>query len=106
MSAEVYLLTEMIQSLEALLKERTLIPPSSLLSHPPQLLHPPLLSYHQVDPLLPNPLMFPLTPYNEGTPSYLLLDWPLLLPPAIFTPHWEQLQNGTRHLPLILWNLF
>ena len=32
--------------------------------------------------------------------------WPLSPPPAIFTPHWEQLQNGTLHLLPILWNPF
>ena len=40
-SAEVCLLTEMIQSLEALLKERSLIPPLSQPFHSPQLFHPP-----------------------------------------------------------------
>ena len=106
MSAEVCLLIEMIQLLKALLKERTLMPLSSPLSHPPQSSHPPLLSYHQVDLLAPNPLIFPLALCDEGTLSYLPPGWPLSLPPTIFTPHWEQLQSGALHLPLILWNLF
>ena len=105
-SAKVCPLTEMIQSLEALLKERTLTPPLSLPSHPPQLPHPPPLSYHQADPLSSNPLVFPLVPYDKGTLSYLLPGWPLLLPPTMFTPHWEQLQNSVLHLSLIVWNPF
>ena len=98
-SAKVRSLTETIQSLEALLKERTLT------SHPPQLFHPLLPSYHQADPHLPDPLLFPI-PYANKAPSYLPLGWPLPLPPATFVPHWEQLQNGALHLPPILWNPF
>ena len=104
-SAKVHLLTEIIQSLEALLKKRTSTPPSFQLSHPPQLFHPPLLSYHQADPHLPDPLPFP-TPYTNKALSYLLPGWPLPLPPAMFTLHWEQLQNSALHLLPILWNPF
>ena len=92
MSAKVHLLIEMIQSLKALLKERTPTPPSSLLSHPPQPLHPLPPLYHQADPLSPNPFVFPPTSYNKEMPSYLLLGWPLPPPPTMFALHWEQLK--------------
>ena len=96
-SAEVCSLTETIQSLETLLKERTPTPPLSQSSHLP------LPLYHQADPHLPDPLPFP-TPYTDKVPSYLLPGWPLPPPPAIFAPHWEQLQSGALRLPPILWN--
>ena len=104
-SAEVRSLIEIIQSLEALLKEQTLTPPSSQPSHPLQPSHPPPLSYHQADPHLPDSLPYSI-PYASEVPSYLPLSWPLPTPPAMFTPHWEQLQNGALHLPPILWNPF
>ena len=104
-SVEVHSLTETIQSLEALLKEQTPTPPSSQPSHLPQPSHPPLPLYHQVDPHLPDPLPFP-TSYADEVPSYLLLGWPLPPLPAMFTLHWEQLQNDALHLPPILWNPF
>ena len=69
-SAKVHLLTETIQSLEALLKERTLTPPLFQLSYPPQSFHPPLLLYHQADLHLPDPLLFP-TSYTNEVPSRL-----------------------------------
>ena len=88
MSAKVYLLTETILSLEALLKKRTLMLPLS------QLLPPPQPSYHQADPHLPDLLPYP-TSYVDVVPSYLPLGWPLPPLPTMFTPYWEQLPNGT-----------
>ena len=104
-SAKVCSLTEMIQSLKALLKERTSTPPLSQPSCPLQLFHPPPPSYHQADLHLPDPLPFSAS-YTNKVLSYLPPGWPLPLPPAMFTPHWEQLQNGILHLPPILWNPF
>ena len=106
MSAKVHSLTETIQSLEALLKKRTLMPPSSLSSHPLPPSHPPPLLYHQANLLSPNSLVFSLIPYDKGMLSYLPSGWPLPLPPPMFALHWEQLQSGTLHLPPILWNPF
>ena len=57
------------------------------------------------NPHLPDSLPF-FAPYAGKVPSYLLPGWPLPPPPAMFTPHWEQLQNGALHLPPILWNPF
>ena len=104
-SAKVHSLTETIQSLEALLKERTPILPSSQPSPPPQLSHLPPLSYHQADPHLPDPLPFP-APYANEALLYLLSGWHLPSSPATFTPHWKQLQSSALHLPPILWNPF
>ena len=89
-SAKVCSLTETIQSLEALLKEWTLTPPSSQPFLLPQLSHPLLPSYHQVDPHLPDPLPFPPL-CTDKVLSYLSPGWPLLLPPTTFAPHWKQL---------------
>ena len=104
-SAEVHLLTETMLSLEVLLKERTPMSPLFQLSPPLQSSHPPPLSYHQVNPHPPNPLPYP-APCADKALSYLPLGLPLPLPPTIFTPHWEQLQSSTLHLPPILWNPF
>ena len=57
-SAKVCSLTEIIESLEALLKERMLTPPLSQQFCLSQLSHPPPPLYHQADPHLPDLLPF------------------------------------------------